>query len=346
MESGRPFPVFEEAWSISLLELLKLPALDDRIPDWKPFPQEHRECPFCGKHSAPLFLRPDNLPVSQCSQCRCFYVSVRMTDDALNAFYSRYWSDTRTRPLTDEMALYLTANAENRAKADHCLMKVGALSGRWKDRKVLDVGCGFGEKAIMMKSLGASVTGIDISAEAVVFMREKLDIPVYLSTVEALSGFENYFDVVTMFEFVEHPLDPQGALDAAFDTLKTGGLLAIVTPNGTEGERLMKEKDGWAGFRAEFEHLQYLHTDTISHIAGKVGFRIVHLEQFGYRFAVPDARNSDSPILNRLRRLIKDVPGVRRAVYTLRNFQIRRQAAKSPPREAGNYHLFTVLQKR
>lgn len=330
------------------LELEKLDSLDHRIPGWKTFPSERRNCPFCGEYSNPLFLRPDSLPVSQCSQCRCFYVSVRMNDDALNTFYDRYWSDTCPRSLTDEMALYLVASASNRAAADHCLLKLGALSGTWKDRKVLDVGCGFGEKTTMMKALGASVVGIDISSEAIAFMGERLDIQVYPSTIEALSGFVNHFDFVTMFEFVEHPLEPSDAIRAAFEKLKTGGLLVIVSPNGTEGERWIKEKDGWPGFRAELEHMQYLHVETISYLAGVFGFRILHLEQFGFRFAQDalSCRNTASPGRMRLRRLVKGLPGVRQAVYTLRHFQTRLRSVGIPPREAGNYHLFAILQKR
>jgi hypothetical protein len=51
-------------------EMQKLEILDLRIPDWNPFPEEKRGCPFCGGHSKALFLMTDNLPVSQCSNCR------------------------------------------------------------------------------------------------------------------------------------------------------------------------------------------------------------------------------------------------------------------------------------
>ena len=331
-----------------LERLQKLEKLDLRIPDWNPFPQEVRICPFCGEHAEPLFLRPDGLPVSQCSICRCFYVSLQVSDKDLQEFYDQYWSVTCPRPLTDEMARYLLASAEKRADADHTLQKLGALSGTWKNKKVLDVGCGFGEKATMMKVLGASVTGLDISTNAVKFMKEKLGIESYRTSIEEFSGHKNHFDIVTMFEFIEHPLKPLSAIHLAVERLKAGGLLAIVTPNGTAGEQVMHHHGGWIGFRAELEHMQYLHADTIAWLASKFGCRIVHLEQFGVRsFENTSSKKKCVSSLEhrRLRKIVKGIPGVRKAVYAFRDLQTRKRVTNMPPRDIGIYHLFAVLQK-
>jgi 2-polyprenyl-3-methyl-5-hydroxy-6-metoxy-1,4-benzoquinol methylase len=333
---------------LKLMGIQKLGKLDLRVPEWKPLPQEGRNCPFCGEYSEALFLRPDNLPVSKCSLCRCFYVSVRLDNDALNAFYDSYWSVSCPRPLTDEMALYLLASAEKRAASDHTMQKLGALSGTWKDKKVLDVGCGFGEKATMMKELGASVIGLDISADAVKFTKEMLGIESHQTSIESFRGYQHQFDLVTMFEFIEHPLDPLNAIHLSLEKVKTGGLLAIVTPNGTAGDQFLKNQEGWIGFRAELEHMQYLHVDTIAWLAGKFGCRIMHLEQFGFRaFEINSDQKQCRTNLKqrRLRKFIKDIPGVRKAVYAFREFQSKKLVANMPLRDAGVYHLFAVLQK-
>lgn len=331
------------------LEIEKLDSLDSRVPDWKPFPQKKRACPFCGEYSDPTFLRPDNLPVSQCLQCRCFYVSARLDDDALNAFYDRYWTDTCPRPLTDEMAHYLAASAGNRAKSDHCMQRIGALSGAWQNRNVLDVGCGFGEKATMMKALGASVTGLDISKNAVKFMSEKLEIEAYYAVIEEFEGRKDFFDIVTMFEFVEHPLDPLSVLLAVLYKMRPGGLLAIVTPNGTAGERRISSgKNDWIGFRVDLEHMQYLNVETIHFLSHLLGCRILHLEQFGFRPLEDISKPKKDVFTTRtqwLRRCIKSIPGVRKTVYALRDLQTRRRGAGIPSPDSGIYHLFAVLQK-
>ncbi len=196
--------------------LKMLPHLDRRIPKWQPFPTEQRSCPFCGRDSQPLFLRPDKLPVAQCQRCRCFYVAVKLSHDALQRFYDQYWKVTCPRPLTDEMANYLISSASQRFKRDHCIQKLNALLGRLDSKKILDVGCGFGEKASILKSRGASVTGIDISHDAVAFVNDKLGVGAHLTTVEDFEGDKDHFDIVTMFGFIEHPLDSLAALKQRF----------------------------------------------------------------------------------------------------------------------------------
>ena len=332
-----------------LAGLQKLDNLAPWVPDWKPFPRERRDCPFCGDYSDPLFLRPDSLPVTQCHRCRCFYVSLRVVDEALQKFYDRYWSETRPRPLTDEMARYLVSSAEKRASADHCMRRLTALVGTWKGTKVLDVGCGFGEKATMMKVLGASVVGLDISADAVEFMTEKLGIESYTSAIGAWPDKSGFFDIVTMFEFIEHPLDPLRSLEAAVNKMRTGGLLAIVTPNGTAGDKetFPVSKD-WIGFLMDLEHMQYLHVDTVDYLAHRLHCRVLHFEQFGFRPLDDISQRKREAAFVRpraLRQFIKDIPGVRKAVYALRDLQMKRWAAANPPLDAGIYHLFTILQK-
>lgn len=334
---------------MTITGLQKLDKLDPRVPDWDPFPLERRGCPFCGEYSAPLFLRPDNLPVSQCGQCRCFYISLKVSDDVLRKFYECYWSETCPRPLTDEMAQYLVSSAWDRAYLDMCMRKLTALLGTWEGARVLDLGCGFGEKATMMRALGASVTGLDISDEAVKFMTVQLGIETYDSTVEEWDSTDNLFDIVTMFEFIEHTLVPLRSLQAALGKMRAGGLLLIVTPNGTAGDRgTFHLKDEWIGFRVDLEHMQYLHVDTINYLAHKLHCRILHCEQIGFR-ASDDLVQIDGEASflssRRLRRFIKDIPGVRNAVFAFRNLQMKRRAAASPPLDTGIYHLFTVLQK-
>jgi 2-polyprenyl-3-methyl-5-hydroxy-6-metoxy-1,4-benzoquinol methylase len=332
------------------LNLEMLPSLDYRIPFWQPLPTQKRNCPFCGKDSQLLFVRPDKLPVAQCDHCRCFYVAVKLPHETLQRFYDQYWKLTCYRQLTEEMAMYLIHSASNRYAKDHCIQKISALIDSWHSKRALDIGCGFGEKASIMKNLGASVTGLDISREAVDFMNERLSIPCYCSTVEDFQVSNNYFDIVTMFEFIEHPLNPLIALRSTLDKMKRGGLLAIVTPNGTAGEKWNSSGlDEWIGFRVDLEHMQYLHARTIDYIAHSLDCCVVHLEQFGFRalgdITATSHNKAKSNVFSFLRSYLKHVPGVRPLVYRIRDLQGKLRDTNRPSRDIGVYHLFVILQK-
>ena len=330
-----------------LPRLSALPGTEQALPAWDPFPIALRDCPCCGGRGAAVLVRPDGLPVAQCSGCRCFYVALMLTDELLDRYYRGYWGNAKTRLLTEELARYLVSSAPARAAADHTLRKIGTLAGGWPGKRVLDVGCGFGEKTSMMRALGAAVRGIDVAADAVAFVSRHLGVDASRTTLERDPGPPAACDVVTMFEFVEHPLHPLATIEEAVRRLRPGGLLAFVTPNGTAGERRLGSRESWEGFRAEMEHLQYFHVETVAFIARRFGCRILHLEQYGVRAPEDETAAASNALrgrFSRLRLLAKFVPGVRAAVYALRAAQGRRRAAILPHREDGDYHLFAVLQ--
>ena len=325
-----------------------LPAADYRIPQWNALSETPRACPFCGTYSAPLFLRPDRLPIARCATCSCYYVAVALGEETLTTFYARYWQDTCPRHLTAELARYLKYSARARLLSDPCLLKATALLGTWDGKKVLDVGCGFGEKASIMQGLGAQVNGIDISESAVAFCKDLLGIQTAVLRPEQVHDIETY-DVVTMFEFCEHPLNPLAAIRSVMGALRNGGYLILVTPNGTAGDAVdIQGGHEWLGFRVDLEHMQYLHVDTIAFLAQRLRCRVVHLEQFGYRTLGEIRSGPPKRALSHyltLKRHLKGIPGVRKSVYWYRNVQARMRSSVSPSHKSGTYHLFAVLQK-
>lgn len=108
-------------------------------------------------------------------------------------------------------------------------------------RTALDVGCGAGLLAEPLARLGASVTGIEPSADLVAAARahaqgQGLDIDYRVGTVEGVTG---RFDLVTAMEVIEHVPDPQAFLQALEARLSPGGLLILSTPNRTPWSKLL-----------------------------------------------------------------------------------------------------------
>ena len=106
-----------------------------------------------------------------------------------------------------------------------------------RDRRVLDVGCGFGGKSAHLARCGArSVTGIDISAErieiAAAFARRLLLKNVSFEAKDIVSA--NYppgaFDTVLMLDVIEHLSDPLAALRNCYRLLDQGGRLLVSFP--------------------------------------------------------------------------------------------------------------------
>ena len=115
----------------------------------------------------------------------------------------------------------------------HWIDGLAALSGK----RVLDVGCGGGILSEAMATLGASVTGIDLSDRALQVARlhlleSKANVTYRKAAVEELAQEEpGSFDVVTCMEVLEHVPDPASQVLACAQLLKPGGHAFFATIN-------------------------------------------------------------------------------------------------------------------
>jgi len=99
---------------------------------------------------------------------------------------------------------------------------------------VLDAGCGSGYGSAELAKTGASVTGADVSGEAVTYAREQFGaqgIRFVEAPCESLPFEPESFDLVTAFEVIEHLERWQELLTEANRVLKPGGVLLVSTPN-------------------------------------------------------------------------------------------------------------------
>jgi len=101
------------------------------------------------------------------------------------------------------------------------------------DDVVLDVGCGEGFIARRIIEQVKEVVGIDISEEGI---RRAKRVNNHHRIKYLVQSFEDFnsdrkFDVILMYELLEHIYDAESANRKATDLLKENGLLAISTPN-------------------------------------------------------------------------------------------------------------------
>ena len=110
---------------------------------------------------------------------------------------------------------------------------------------VCDVGCGGGILSEAMASLGAQVTGIDMSSDALEVaklhgLESGISVEYKQSTAEAFADDHTArFDVVTCLEMLEHVPDPQSVILACAKMVKPGGYLFLSTLNRSIKSYLM-----------------------------------------------------------------------------------------------------------
>lgn len=312
---------------------LKLLPLDARIPQWNFDNLIPRSCPICNSPDAPIaYERPDALTVRICKQCDAFFVSPSPSDDQLQAFYETYDEKHARAPRINIKELADRYKAVDpftdlRIRELSSLMKLEAS-------RVLDIGFGRALFLYCLKKLGAHPFGLDLDAQAI-------DLAKFLG-IDAFRGHladfvsETKYDLITMLDFVEHPLNPMDTLRRASELLERGGLLAIWTPNGD----FASLEESPTTFRVDLEHMQYFTPDTCLFVASTLKLRIVHLETLGF----PGLKGIDKPLskneshLPLFKGIIKSLPGFS-AVNNLRHKLFAQDE------RIGAYHLFCIMRK-
>lgn len=146
----------------------------------------------------------------------------------LRDYYSNYYRHQLGLPDWQEWVEYrLNEEEVERSK----ITRLERILGSFKDKKMLDVGCGTGGFLVEAKKSGAIVYGVEPEQEAIDICRIKDIKSVKLAKAENLPFPNNSFDLVYCYTVLEHVDDPAQAILEMIRVAKPGGKIYIQTPN-------------------------------------------------------------------------------------------------------------------
>ena len=97
--------------------------------------------------------------------------------------------------------------------------------------RVLDIGCGVGQFLYAARQMGWQTVGVESSTEQAEFARTAFGLEVHGVHFEEAGFHPHSFDVVTLWNVIEHVSDPKAVMSQVRGLTKPGGLLALRTPN-------------------------------------------------------------------------------------------------------------------
>ena len=149
--------------------------------------------------------------------------------------------------------------------------------------RLLDVGCGLGYflagATADQKSSGWFLAGVETSRPACDYALRKLGLSdIYCGSITAAGYPDNSFDLVTLWDVIEHLPDPRPVLSAIRRALKDGGGVFLATPNiniQLPKARLKKFfKGGRPGHYLEArDHLHNYSPQTLRRLLEECGFK-------------------------------------------------------------------------
>jgi SAM-dependent methyltransferase len=233
-------------------------------------------CPGCGAppaetHSTGTYTSPvtgQHYRLSHCHACDLEFWSPRhlnpeLYESAALHEYAQYHQGTRPFP------------AWTLPFFDHMPQNSGRL---------LDVGCGDGAFLARAASLGFQVHGIDLDPNSVRVAREKyglqhVEAVLLDSFLQSSRASGTRYDVVCLFEVLEHQAEPRAFLDAIQALLVPGGYVAGSVPNR---QRFLTRLDRRAGTGdLPPHHFLWFSSRALANILTQHGFRDVRVVPSG-----------------------------------------------------------------
>lgn len=141
--------------------------------------------------------------------------------------------------------------------------------------RILDIGCAFGYFLKCCDEYNCETYGIDVSEYAISQAEKETKAKLYVYDINNnLSIFQdNFFDIVTIFDVIEHIESPYKLLKEVYRVLKTDGNIIVTTPNLNAIDRLIRGVR-WHGFQDK-SHI-YLFTPTsFIYLVNLVGFKTI-----------------------------------------------------------------------
>jgi len=245
---------------------------------------EYRDCPCCGQNDFEVLfksnMKPDDFDVLldysmeeydsqewgryvKCKDCHLIYMNPLEKVSKTNEYYCKA---KNTHAPTVRDSFLRTAQSQLR------LIKRYA-SGT----NLLDVGCAQGFFLFHASKAGYSAKGIEISQDAVAYARKEFGLDVESKPFEEVRFAENHFDVVTLWQVLEHVPYPLMMLKEVHRILKPGGLLVVSTPNiGGIPAKILRQR--WWDIKRL--HINQFATKTLMDVLRNAGFKNISSVSF------------------------------------------------------------------
>ena len=228
-------------------------------------------CILCGADAYVTLFSDPPFRIVRCAKCGLVYTLPRLpTARILEMYQVDYWRSAEARNFG------YTDYLRDRDRYLRTFRLRSKVIDRYKTSAghVLDIGCAAGFFLKVMEEKGWETTGVEISVFMADFARTELKLSnVFPGTLEQQPFEAESFDVITLWDVIEHLEDPRSVLAATQRLLKKDGILVLETQNvESVVARLMGRR--WHHYKFE-EHLWHFSPKTLSALLALEHFAVV-----------------------------------------------------------------------
>lgn len=242
------------------------------------FEPRRPDCFLCGSVDLSVLVtatdlnqnKPGHFVLERCGTCGHVFQNPRLSADGLDFYYGDFYDGLGER--STELLLSTSPTVY--------LVRAQTVEGIAEPRRWLDIGTGYGYFCLFGREQwpNTSFDGLDLGESIQEAERRRWVDRAYRGQFPDLAGeLAGQYDVVSMFHYLEHTVDPSAELDAAAKVLAPGGVLVVELPNpdSTLGRLLGRWWLPWL----QPQHLHMLSIGNLENLLAEYGFTLIASEQ-------------------------------------------------------------------
>jgi 2-polyprenyl-3-methyl-5-hydroxy-6-metoxy-1,4-benzoquinol methylase len=227
---------------------------------------EDTRCCVCNNKDTDNFLlkyRKEGYIVVECKNCSFVFIP---------QYYSKKVS---YEDFMDEKVLEQVKKGNNWLKIQRHLLRFKFIGKYQPNGSLFDLGTGWGHFLYTGKQLGYEVHGIEVSKMPYKYAVSELKLPVENIDFFDMEIKNQEYDLITMWDVLEHIPDADDAVKRCNLLLKNGGYLVIQVPQiDSFIAKLLKDKWNMIGS----VHANYFSKKTIKKLFEDYGFKLVRIK--------------------------------------------------------------------
>lgn len=182
----------------------------------------YRNCPLCGDSQDRLVFIKTGFRFIQCKKCHFVYVNPVINEKIrgnthISEAYNFHYQQKEKPSLEKEQG------------CERVLKEILRLRG--KRGRLLDIGCGQGFFLDIARQFGFETYGNEINETAAKRAEDISGSKIIKGKFEDAFFLDEYYDVITLFQTLEHLDNPLFTLQKAYKILKLGGVIVVDVPN-------------------------------------------------------------------------------------------------------------------
>lgn len=225
-------------------------------------------CKICHSNRIELGKR---FGLYHCPTCGVYFSDPNQWPKNFVSFYEQAYrgEDPSTR-------LAYFENKQDLAYLKACFEKKIAEIRDFRPGPLLDVGCGRGMFLEMASWAGFEVLGLEISKTVIRSVPKSIRAKIRLGNIENTLLPKNFFKVITLFNVLEHLLNPLSALRNVHSALRPGGAVLLTAPNiDSLPAKLFGQR--WWGFKPD--HIFFFNPQSLKELLRRSGFSMIEVSR-------------------------------------------------------------------